>query len=267
MNMRTHHKKGLIFALDGAIAVTVVVLMVINSVYYFSVASKSSLSHLQSVNFAEDVITTYDYLGAFDAIAINNTKSQAWMNYQIMPSQLNISRFLPPNYEMWVSVSDLKESIAGFPICSSGSYVNVNTASLERDMNAYIQINTSNIGAFGGVLDVLVNGKQILRPLKPGVSTIITTGLFPFRKGVNVVGIRADGLCAYWMRVVGSEVYAGSTNETMALNNLFPKDRFIGSGAHLVTVKKQTKLNPQESALEGTHIIRYKIWLKGGTSL
>ncbi|MEK6840140.1 MAG: hypothetical protein AABX72_04295 [Nanoarchaeota archaeon] len=272
MNTQPHHKKGLIFALDGAIAVTVVVLMVINSVYYFSVASKSSLSHLQSVNLAGDIITVYEQLGAFDAIVVNNTKSQFWMNYQIMPSQLNLSRFLPSNYEMWVSVSDLKETVldsdpvlpGAQPHCG-GVWGSFWTAPLERKMDALVEMNITGIGQYGILVQTKINGKQTdINPYSNGTTVV---GMFPFNKGQNNLTVRIDGACAHWFRVLGSEAYAGSTNETMYANNLFPKDRFIGSGEHFVTIKKPWALNIKENPIEGTHRIRYRIWLKGGTSL
>ncbi len=259
-------KKGLIFALDGAIAVTVVVLMVVNSVYYFSVASKSSLSHLQSANIADDIMTIYDHLGNFDAIVLNNTKSQFWMNYEIMAKQLNLSRFLPSNYQMWVSVSDLKETPLGTIVSGqpqghcSGLWQDFFTAPLERNnMTAFLELNLTG----SGLLEIDVNGKY--QNFGPPTNSTFFLGPFTFLKGVNKVSLRGDAVCIYWFRVVGSEAYAGSTNETMVQNNLFPTDRFVGSGERVFTFKKPLPLDPIDRPIEGTHIIKYRIWVKGGT--
>src|SRR3989344_8808864 len=135
MRQRVYGKKGLIFALDGALAVTVVVLMVINSTYYFSLAGKSSLSHLQSVKIGDDIITMMDYLGHLDNTVINNSAMPAGNTFEISDQLLNVSKFLPANYDMWISVSDLKESI----VSSCSGSPSVVTLALERPMNATVQ--------------------------------------------------------------------------------------------------------------------------------
>ena len=160
-NSLKNQKKGLIFALDAAIAVTVVVLMVINSVYYFTLASKSSLSHLQAVKLAGDVVTMLDYDGSLATVVLNDTNSSFGPGpYTINPTLLNISKYLPSNYDMWVSISDLKETITNLsntappiscpfpntlkcPLCFNKA-ISYNTRYLERNMTTMLQVNVSS---------------------------------------------------------------------------------------------------------------------------
>ena len=274
--MKKRNKKGLIFALDGAIAVTVVVLMVINSVYYFSVASRSSLSHLQATKIAEDIIVMHDRIGSFDAIAINNTHGPFTNGFNITKQQLNFSRFLPGNYEMWASVSDLKETLVytlpctgSNPTQTSPSY---DSLPLEKNMSTYLQLNITALSNLDGVLQYIkifqsqVVTNYYFKGSTSGTnSSIHTFGPFPFGSGINKIFFDIDGGCVVWYRILGTEAYAGSTNETLVYRDAFPKDRFIGTGQHLFTTKKLGLLIPGENRVEGTHLVRYKIWLKGGT--
>ncbi len=297
-NSLKNSKKGLIFALDAAIAVTVVVLMVINSVYYFTLASKSSLSHLQAVKLAEDVVTMLDYDGSLAAVVINDTNSSFGPGpYNINPTLLNISKYLPSNYDMWVSISDLKETITNLsspttsscpspntfncPLCENKA-ISYYTRYLERNMTTMLQVNVSsrvnllNNPSGNTPLIIRVNfpysGQQRILPVSSKINGTALVGPFNFGKGVNDVTLRIDTGCVYWFRILGSAAYAGSTNDSMLnlgagftgeINTT--NDRFVGAGERLFAVKKPWPLHQFENPVEGVHLLRYRIWLKGGT--
>ncbi len=264
-------KKGLIFALDAALAVTVVVLMVINSTYYFSIASKGSLSHLQSVKTASDIMTVLDYVGSLDNVVLNDSTMEAGITYTISASLLNLSYFLPTNYVMWVSISDLRETLLT-PFTISGPTAGcfdsdiivyfADSIPLERSVTAYLQFNVS-VKSGGGFLDVYINLGQ-LKKVEVTKDGIYTIGPFTFNKGKNGVTFfviyAPANFCVHWYRILGTEAYALSTNESSDF--AFPTDRFIGSGERVFTVTKQDP-PPGENPIEGVHIARYRVWLKG----
>ena len=102
-------KKGIIFSLDATIAVTVIIILLINSAYYFSTSSKESLSQLQPVRIGSDIIALFDYTDVIDQVVYNDT-------IEITPSflsndDLNLPRYLPANYVMEISISDLAETV------------------------------------------------------------------------------------------------------------------------------------------------------------
>jgi len=53
-------KKGMVFALDAAIAATILILIVINSFYYFSTSSRESFSQIQLLKIGADIITVFE---------------------------------------------------------------------------------------------------------------------------------------------------------------------------------------------------------------
>jgi len=164
----------------------------------------------------------------------------------------NVSKYLPPNYDMWVSISDLVETIVTAP-CSDASY---STESLERNMKAFLRGNVTSDSA-GDSLTITTGGSS--STLRPSTDGLYDMGILSFAKGQNTLTVDVDGLCLEWFRVVGSEAYAGSTDGGIA----FPTDRFIGAGERLFAVEKQGSA-VGENPIEGIHLIRYRIWLKGG---
>lgn len=289
-------KKGLIFALDAALAVTVVVIMVINSSYYFSVASKSSLSHLQLLKTGESIVTLLDYTGDLANVVLNDTQNPPASNsMDITPDLLNISAYLPPNYEMWISISDLKETSlvaykSFFPliapaICfdaaNAPTFFAVQGLTFQQDTTALLQFNItllSGTASFdvnvckGCTLATYGTSQKQTVSMKAEKSGVYTTpSPFSFQKGSsNVVVFKNTDtatlaqMCVYWFRALGAEEYARSTNETMYLTNTFPHDRFITSGERIFSVRKMSPQNG-ESPFQGAHISRYRIWLKGGS--
>src|SRR3989344_1911872 len=120
-------RKGIIFALDAALAVSVVIIILINSSYYFSTSSKESLSQLQPVRIGSDIIAVLDYQGNFDYAFANDLESHE----DIPVSSLNVSDYLPKNYAMRFTISDMKETLFVTPHCpaSQGSTAYCQTSS------------------------------------------------------------------------------------------------------------------------------------------
>ena len=56
MKQRQSDKHGVVFSLDAAIAVTVLIIVLINSAYYLSTSSRESLSQLQPVRLGSDIL-------------------------------------------------------------------------------------------------------------------------------------------------------------------------------------------------------------------
>src|SRR3989344_6563637 len=107
-------RKGIIFALDAALAVSVVIIILINSSYYFSTSSKESLSQLQPVRIGSDIMAILDFQCNFDYTINNDLESHG----DIIPvDNLNVSAYLPKNYAMRYAITDMKETPVTTPYC------------------------------------------------------------------------------------------------------------------------------------------------------
>src|SRR3989344_5173509 len=110
-------RKGIIFALDAALAVSVVIIILINSSYYFSTSSKESLSQLQPVRIGSDIIAVLDYQEKFDYTFANDLE----LHGDVIPeSNLNVSVYLPKNYAMYYTITDMKETPVTVSYCPDG---------------------------------------------------------------------------------------------------------------------------------------------------
>lgn len=102
----TIKKRGIIFALDAALAVTVVIIILINSSYYFSTSSKESLSQLQPVRIGSDVIALLDFGGNIQYAIQQDSDADP----TIPSKNLNVTDYLPQNYAMRFGITDMKET-------------------------------------------------------------------------------------------------------------------------------------------------------------
>ncbi len=107
-------RKGIIFALDAALAVAVVIIILINSSYYFSTSSKESLSQLQPVRIGSDVMALLDFGGNFDHAFATNSED----HFDTIPQpNLNVSSYVPKNYAMRYAISDMKRTLTTTDNC------------------------------------------------------------------------------------------------------------------------------------------------------
>src|SRR3989344_7210388 len=100
-------RKGIIFALDAALAVSVVIIILINSSYYFSTSSKESLSQLQPVRIGSDIMALLDFSGDINSAILQDSEADGDL---IPQANLNVSAYLPKNYAMKYAITDMKET-------------------------------------------------------------------------------------------------------------------------------------------------------------
>lgn len=246
--------RGLIFALDAAIAVSVIVIVLLNTSYYFSTSQQDSLPHLQLVKTAGDIITIMDATGELDTAFLNNALQPAGPFAEIPVTDINLSLYLPRNYRMWLEMADMKETVCALPPCT-GDFA-LTTLPLEKPQNALIQVNLSVIGS-SPTLTINTTGPPLtITPLQSGIYTL---GQFTFPVGPSSVNFQTNDIDVGWFKILGTAAYAGSTNETLVI----PQSNFVGTGEQYFTVTKTANLSSGESPIEGIHRVRFKIWIEG----
>mgnify|MGYP001590419510 CR=1 FL=1 len=109
-------RKGIIFALDAALAVSVVIIILINSSYYFSTSSKESLSQLQPVRIGSDIMALLDFTDNINYAILQDSEADIY----IPQSNLNVSAYLPKNYAMKYAITDMKETLINRDYCPDG---------------------------------------------------------------------------------------------------------------------------------------------------
>jgi len=91
-NSRFGNRKGFILALDAAIAVTIVVIIIAVSAYYTGKANEDPLTRLQMIRAGSDVIAVLDQQNIFETLEQEQIADE-------------ISSILPPAYEMRLRVN------------------------------------------------------------------------------------------------------------------------------------------------------------------
>lgn len=279
MEIKSHqHKRGVVFSLDAAIAVTVLIIVLINSAYYLSTSSRESLSQLQPVRLGSDILAILEYTGDLNSVITTDTVGSSFIDEAI----LNLSRYLPGNYEMEIAINDLQESIANKSIplgedpddvCPDlceiypGESVNFTTRPIQTAGYYYVAIKTDKpnlpLGADSLYIEVssktqAPRGSFIALPYYEVSDAYIAGGAPPFyfTPGNNTVA--ATLVTSYtgqtpirleWFRVLGDDSYALETDETP------PTNRFIGTGERLIAAY-------QNDIFHGFHNVRFWIWLK-----
>ncbi|MDP1694981.1 MAG: hypothetical protein Q8L34_05575, partial [Candidatus Woesearchaeota archaeon] len=112
-------RKGIIFALDAALAVSVVIIILINSSYYFSTSSKESLSQLQPVRIGSDIMALLDFSGDINSAILQDSEADG---DTIPQANLNVTAYLPKNYAMKYAITDMKETRTYFPGAGDEGY-------------------------------------------------------------------------------------------------------------------------------------------------
>ena len=160
-------RKGIIFALDAALAVTVVIIILINSSYYFSTSSKESLSQLQPVRIGSDVIALLDFGGNIEFAIQKDSEA----DIDTIPStNLNVSDYLPQNYAMRFGITDMKETPTNKNFCDNNPQFcergpgvdcpssNPDTDKCILDTNEWIKIKPAVITSSGYVHNIKNQG-------------------------------------------------------------------------------------------------------------
>lgn len=248
-------KKGMVFALDAAVAATILILIIMNSFYYFSTSSRESFSQIQLLKIGADIITVFEREGYIEQVIRNDDLITQNETRDITEAELPINTSIPPNYQLVVQVSDLKESLVDQELVNNRDRINVSTLPLENAGSYLLQVNISSVSGSAPDFFTQVNAGPFQT-----INDIQTGGIYTFNKsftfieGINWVTMwkRGGSVKVAWFRVLGSEAYAGSTNETAVA----PKDRFVGTGERFITAYHPT------FDKWTTHWVRFKVWLK-----
>lgn len=266
-------KKGLIFTLDAAIAVTVLVIILVNSSYYFSTSSKESISQLQLVKLGSDIITLMGYTGELQAVVFEDLKRPAGLNGTISNTTLNYTKYLPPNYNMRIEISDLKESLVnsstafnlsgavcdnwGCSAGTSGGTFSVNSFWVDTADTYIFLMNLTNLSFTSGgegsfFVKEPVTGNQL--PIYPAIPAI-QNGMYNlfttmnFQRGINQLEFTSANMKLHWFKVLGVKAYYGSTHEAP------PNATFVGTGERVIFTNKN-------STADNMNLVRYSVWLK-----
>jgi hypothetical protein len=245
-------KKGIIFSLDGAIAVSIVIIMLINTTYYFTTTSKESLSQTQIIKRGYDVIAMFDEVGDLE----NTMQNVAYDNIFISEIGsneggygLNASYYLPPGYDMIIEIHDANKTRCTPQNCNTkfneGGYY-------------YVQINAdvSNVDEEGGYFTI--KGVETTRVFEDCNNCTFTT-LEPIEitagQGNNNFRIKDKNIGdsdVYWIKVLDYPGHIMTTNTTI---HEMPTNRFIGTG------ERWFAANDVSGRFEGFHKVRFKIWV------
>jgi len=253
-------KKGIIFALDGAIAVTIVLIMLINTTYYFTTTSQESLSQTQVLKRGHDVMAMFDEFNeldnAFKAVVDGATEIE-----KEAPNGLNVTKYLPKGYNMTVYLKDVVKNncVSGCTLDGSGTSVDTDSLSIGGDY--YIQVNAKLLTAGDPDASFTIEfgsppvGYAVTTPCEAGVTCTLTT-LFPvadLQTGINTIDFIHDGsndFQIYWIKLLDHPDYTLYTEEVP------PSGRFIGSG------ERWFASFDDNGHFSGMHKAGFKVWLE-----
>ncbi len=250
-------KEGIIFALDGAIAATIILIMLVNTTYYFTSTSRESLSQTQVIKRGYDVISMFDESKQLDDALRNE-------NF----ADLNVYDFLPSGYNMSIDFHDaLRNDCTGScALSSSNSEITINTRSLSKGGNLHVQVNAKITNAPSGIpfLKIKLEGTQYSmtsicasKGIIDEYCTYTTTVPVPFSTGVNNLAVVSDGINNFnvnWLKVLDDPSYTFSTRTEAEI----PDDQFIGSGERWYAGFDDNS----RKYFEGMHKVRFRIWLQ-----
>lgn len=278
-------KKGIVFSLDAAIAVTIVLILLVNTSYYFSTASRESVSQLHLIRIGNDVMHMLDLTGDLRRAITDDYKGSPTMNPSIDEKTVNISKYLPEGYDMKVLIFDMGEtevSTANARSIASGvSYngpcqgntinecectthgcngtFNITTPSLEKaalygfrlNITAHGHNMTLNISNNGGESYGIFNTTSaFVMPLN--YSGMDLANVILLRSGPNDLRFTTINATLHWFTILGAKEYAGSVNKTVPT---LVNETFIGSGEKLVAMN-------ESYYLDFGRLVRYYIWVK-----
>ncbi len=258
-------KRGIIFSLDAAIAVTIVIILLVNSQYYFSTASKESASQLQLARMGGDVLAILDSTGTLDRIALlEQPESGAAQQSLLNVTTLNYSTYLPRNYNMKILITDLDESgtnidsIPENPKCdpigckfdSSDDSINTSTRDILRERDFFLQASVKPLSVGSHTLRAqLSSAFQDLTFTKEGIYYFPQKFHFTLLKNSINFSHQGGNFYLKWFRVMGASAYSLETPGEI------PIDRFVGTGARVFFVANNTYNN-------SVHVARFWTWLK-----
>ena len=253
-------KKGIIFALDGAIAATIVLIMLINTTYYFTTTSKESLSQTQIIKRGYDAVAMFDEFGKLNDALNEITFTTSYIpEDDNIPGSLNVSNYLPRGYNMTIELHDAKKTECSNCDISPGNSVVINTESLNEGGDLYVQVNAILTNLPPGVPEPQIyleynsvdyDTTNVL--CKNDACTYTSLEPIPLATGQNIIRVKSDVGHSYtvnWIKVLDDSAY------TLTTERIIPEDRFVGSG------ERWYAAFDDNGHFEGFHKARFKIWL------
>jgi hypothetical protein len=261
-------KKGIIFALDGAIAISVVLIMLINTTYYFTTTSQESLSQSQVIKRGYDVIAMYDEAGRLDSAfrdveSIHNYISEDGVN------GLLVSDYLPNGYNMTILLHDAAKTPCfgncDIPMGPSEPYTQrIGLKPLTNGGDLYLQANviTNGLTSVEPLLLVMHNG--IYYPMTSvcnvGEKCTYTTKerVKDLQTSPNTELIRIasnnqqeDTFTVNWVKALDDPA------DTLNTSRDVPTNQFIGGGSRWFAAFDAN------GHFEGTHKASFRVWIEG----
>ncbi len=254
-------KKGIIFALDGAIAVSVVLIMLINTTYYFTTTSKESLSQSQVIKRGYDVVAMFDEAGRLDRAIRNIPESSSYVPEDGVDGLL-VSDYLPNGYNMTITLHDAFKTPC-FNRCTFTNSVMISKKRLDEGGDKYVQINmdTINLASADPRVTMRYTGNkeyEFTKICDVGETCTYTTTerVEGLRNGFPdpFLQITSEDGSEYelnWIRVLDDGAYDLSTNRDI------PENQFIGSG------ERWYSAFDENGHFEGMHKVSFRIWIEG----
>lgn len=261
-------KKGIIFALDGAIAISVVLIMLINTTYYFTTTSQESLSQSQVIKRGYDVVAMYDEAGRLDRAFRNVDYLDNYISEEGVDGLL-VSDYLPEGYNMTILLHDAAKTQclrgvgceipqAGFPYTEK-----IEIKPLVNGGALYVQANVDAISFTSGNPSLSLIHNAVPYPMtsvcdEGETCTYTTKERVPdFPKGVLDEKIRVgsdntgDVFTVNWVKILDDPAY------TLGTLREVPTDQFIGGGSRWFAAFDAN------GHFEGIHKASFKVWIEG----
>ncbi len=268
-------KKGIIFALDGAIAISVVLIMLVNTTYYFTTTSQESLSQSQVIKRGYDVVAMFDEAERLDFAlrdvlpgmvpGVNFVDDES--SYNTAGSQLIASHYLPGGYNMSIELYDAVKTECFSPCDIGGSNSQVTGPITQRDLiyggDLYVQANVAFENGVSSDPSLFVRFRNINYDMtavcSEGETCTYTTKEpvlgFPIGLSTNKIRIGtadpSDEFTVHWIRILDDPSYMLSSEKDA------PRGQFIGSG------ERWYAAFDANGHFEGMHKAGFKVWIEG----
>ncbi len=261
------NNKGIIFSLDGAIAVTIVLIMLINTTYYFTTTSQESLSQTQVIRRGYDTLAMFDYENRLqDGLSVITPGQLTLKDVEIGVGSdfgnMNVTAYLPPGYGMRIELADAQKTACQETVpepCDIFLGQPTKTITTEPIINGgehYVQVNALGGSPLPSVQGPSVNGIQTTASCTSPTEVCTYTTLTPitFAGGgtpeILTVGAGIVPFTVNWIKVLDDPSYSLFTTAEL------PTDRFIGSGERWYAAH-----DPGTNHFEGFHRARFTVWL------
>lgn len=270
-------KKGIIFALDGAIAISVVLIMLMNTTYYFTTTSQESLSQSQVIKRGYDVVALFDEAERLDFAlrdvlpgmvpGVNFVDDRN--SYNTAGSELVASHYLPNGYNMTIELYDAVKTECFNPCTITGTSSNQHIMLEQNDLieggDLYVQVSATLDSDTSGnpQLSVVFDGNPypMTSICDVGETCTYTTKdavlgfpIGPTNKNIRIYTDNGDEFTIDWIRILDDPAYMLSSEKVP------PRGQFIGSG------ERWYAAFDANGHFEGIHKVGFKVWIEGNAN-